>query len=285
MISQDDAATNRAAARLGPYARRLADAAAVHARRLHAEEVSLPHFLYVMLRDEESGASRLALGAFADPQTIAAEVLALSPGILVVGSDRSLPFSPGSVLALEEARRTAVEERAVIITPRRLARAAHAALSPAGQKAAGNVPGLGEEASGEPLASGVSVLAALSSESRRALGAACRRAARRDQEAIAPAHLFLGALDVESGDDLRRERLAMALGTCDEDPTPLPNEPLAFDAEFSALLAEIPEPVGTVDLLRRVLGDSQAELTLLFVQERVTPALVARVGEAYSDPS
>ncbi|MEX1026196.1 MAG: Clp protease N-terminal domain-containing protein [Planctomycetota bacterium] len=284
MLLLDDAPTRDAAARLGPYARRLLDAAAAHARRLHANEVGLAHFLYVMLRDEDSGAARLALGAFADPQTIAAEVLALSPGILVVGSDRSLPFSPGAVLALEAARALAVADGAAAITPLRLARAAHAALSEAGRAAVGAAPKLVDETAGPALTDEDGVLAALSPDARRALGAACRRAVRHDRDAITPAHLLLGALDVETGEDLRRERIALALGGLDADLTPLPAAALALDDVLREILTRLPAPIDTVAILERVLSDTRAELTLLFVQERVTPALVARVGTAYGDP-
>ena len=67
--------------------------AARYALRLHAEELAIEHLFASLLEDEECGATRLVLHAFADPETLAVEVLALCPGIMVVGSEHCLPFS------------------------------------------------------------------------------------------------------------------------------------------------------------------------------------------------
>lgn len=285
MLALDHAQTNAAAACLAPYARRLFDIAAAHASRLHADAVYLEHFLHVMLRDEESGASCLVLGAFADPQTLADEILALSPGILIVGSGRSLPFSPGSVLALEAARQAAVSAGAAKITPARLLEAAREFLIPAGRKALGELAGIDDQAGdGPPMKADVGVIAALTSNSRRALGAACKRAARQEMDSITPAHLALATVDVSSEDDLRRTSLDFALASYLEDPAPLPDRPLTIDAEFGFLMAQLGNGVETIDVLRQVLSRPTAELSLLFIQERITPALVERVGTAYEDP-
>ena len=215
---------------------------------------------------------------------MAIEVLALSPGILVVGSDKSLPFSPGSVLALETARRSAIAARASKITPKRLALAAVEHLDAAGQKAVGSDPGFDDEAeAGEPMAEDALVLAALTPNARRALGAACRRAQRTDHDAITPAHVVLGVGDVsESGS---ASHLDFALAGSLDDATPLPSRALPVETEFEAWLTKLETPIETVDLLRRVLADTTSELALLFAQDRITPALVERVGTAYEDPA
>ena len=69
---------------LEPYARGLLQAAGAHALRLHAETVSPEHLLWALMDDPSAAAHAAVLHAFADPGTIADEVLAVSPGLLVV---------------------------------------------------------------------------------------------------------------------------------------------------------------------------------------------------------
>ena len=88
----------------GPYLALGLERAARYALRLHAEELAIEHLFASLLEDEECGATRLVLHAFADPETLAVEVLALCPGIMVVGSKHCLPFSVRGVRALEAAR-------------------------------------------------------------------------------------------------------------------------------------------------------------------------------------
>ena len=81
---------------------------AAHARAvelaltLHSEEVTLEHLICALLSDEESAICELIEHAFADPETLYEDALALTPGILIVGSSATRPFS---VRAVEVARR------------------------------------------------------------------------------------------------------------------------------------------------------------------------------------
>ena len=71
---------------LSPYLRRALDAARDRALAIHADEVTREHLCERLFADEDSALSRAVLDAFADPEGMAVETLALSPGILVVGS-------------------------------------------------------------------------------------------------------------------------------------------------------------------------------------------------------
>src|SRR5262245_18257872 len=97
--------------RLAPCARASLTRARKLALRLHAEELSPEHWLAALLEDEDYAATRTVLHAFADPETIGVEVLALCEGIMVVGSGRTLPFSVLGVEALRAARSTAAARR------------------------------------------------------------------------------------------------------------------------------------------------------------------------------
>ena len=70
---------------------------------LHADAVSREHLVCVLLSDEESALSELVEHAFADPETLHQDALALAPGILVVGSGATKPFSVRAVLAARRA--------------------------------------------------------------------------------------------------------------------------------------------------------------------------------------
>ena len=69
---------------LGDYTRFALSRSVEYARRLHAERVSPEHVLASLLEDEECGATRLVLHAFADPATLGIEVMAMCTGIMAV---------------------------------------------------------------------------------------------------------------------------------------------------------------------------------------------------------
>src|SRR5688572_3141726 len=102
-------AIDAAARALAPHGRALLAAARDFALSIHAEELGPEHLLCALMADAEGAARRAVEHAFADPETIAGEVLAMASGILVSGSAASLPFSPGGVRALEGARALAAE--------------------------------------------------------------------------------------------------------------------------------------------------------------------------------
>ena len=99
----------RALENLTPTGRRLVEATRRLALEIHADEVGREHLLMALMKDEDCAAHRAVVHAFADPETIAAETLAMASGILVSGSAASLPFSPRGVKALEAARALAAE--------------------------------------------------------------------------------------------------------------------------------------------------------------------------------
>ena len=77
--------------------------AAELALTLHADVVSREHLVCALLSDEESALYELVEHAFADPETLYEDTLALAPGILVVGSGATRSFSVRAVRAAHAA--------------------------------------------------------------------------------------------------------------------------------------------------------------------------------------
>lgn len=280
----------RASAHLGAYARNSLIRAATLAGRLHAVAVSPEHWLAALLEDEECGATRAVLHAFADPETIGIEVRALCTGIMVVGSDRALPFSVGALRALGRARRAALERAAARVTPGDVFQAARGELPEALRARVPVGPESPEPAQGaEPFRADEPYFRHFAPEALRALGAACRAAASLERDAIGPAHLLLGCLDCD--EDLRREvdltagRLRIALGGHDEDPTPLDVRPLEGDLRLVELLGRLERDAGTLEVLAELLVRGNEELIALLQRQKVTPALVERCRGGFSDPA
>lgn len=296
-LSLDDPTVARDVARLGPYSRRALEAAADHAHRLHAEEVTVEHLLSSLFLDEQAGATRLVLHAFADPETLSIELLALSPGILVVGSGRSVPFSVRGVRALESARALAAAGAAASVGPAHVAAAAVAELEPevlqllesVGLKAGGAQQAAAAESAGDPpVPESGPLFQRFRQEARRALGAAARAATQWERAAISPAHLVLGALEADSdlGERLgtRASRVRMALGGRDEDATPLVPRRLAPDRDLAAVLSNQEDGAGTAALLGHVLSRGSEEVRLLLQRQRITWELFERAHAAFDDP-
>jgi ATP-dependent Clp protease ATP-binding subunit ClpA len=284
-------ALERASSHLAPYARAALEQASFLAARLHSDEVSPEHFLAAMLEDESCGATRLILHAFADPETIAIEVRALCAGIMVVGSERSLPFSVLGVQALREARARAhaTEERTV--TPAHVFRAA-AALLPSDLRE--RLAELGRELTADARdphrgdSASEAFFRSFSPGALRALGGACRAAATLGRASIGPVHLLLGCLDADeelrAATGLSASRVRMALAGRDEDGTPLPSRHLAGDARIGELLRGLPAAAETVDVLGWILSNGTEELVALLLRQRITPALFERCRGAFPDP-
>jgi hypothetical protein len=282
-------------ARLAPYARASFERAAALAARLHAEEISAEHWLAALLEDEECAATRLVLHAFADPETIGVEVLALCAGIMLVGSDRTLPFSVLGVEALRAARTRARARADGRVEPADLFSAAHALLPAELRARLALLPGA-VLAPGTPLAPDPNPGSAaqdplfrhFSERALRALGASGRAAAALARSAIGPAHLLLGALEVDA--ELREEtaltpgRARMACSGLDEDPTPRSERRLGADQRLHALLQELPPGAETLDVMGWLLGHGSEELVALLRRQKVTSALLERCRGAYRDP-
>lgn len=293
----DDPPITRLLERLGPYARDSVDRGAAVALHLHAEVLTPEHVLVALLRDEECGATRIVLHAFGDPETISIEVLALCQGIMVVGSERSLPFSVGGVDALESARRSASERGDTLVDVAHLFAAAADGLSAEVEEALDSggwsrraLEALAPERVAErsPGVPGDGPLFKFfAQEARRALGSACRQATRLGRDEISPAHLILGCLDTEK--DLAEitgspAGLRSSLRGLDADPTPRPLRRLPADASFVRMLEALTPPADTADLLAWILAHGGEEVRALLQRQRITPQLLEHAGPSFGDP-
>jgi ATP-dependent Clp protease ATP-binding subunit ClpA len=219
--------------------------AGAHALRLHAETVSPEHLLWTSMEDSRSAAHAAVLHAFADPGTIAEEVLAISPGLLVVASGSTLPFSARAVEALESARASAGEDAVVVSgllvqsasafdepLRRRVRGAGFSAEIPTGAAAAG-VPGPG-------------LFRHFSTPAKRVLSSANRLAASDRSPSISQVHLFLACLQEDeglaarTGLSFRQARLLLAGSTRDE-TAPSPRS-LPPDGSLIAFLDRLGQP-------------------------------------------
>lgn len=285
-----DPDTQALCARLAPFALEVLERAADHALTLHAEELAPEHFLSTLLADESAGATRLVLFAFADPETLSTEVVAMSPGIMVVGSRRTLPFSVHGVQALEQALDEARGAGEELVEPPHVFRAAWARLSDEQRQAllsagareapstAGRAGGGGERA----------LLRFFSNEARRALGAASRQAQALRRAAIGPAHVLAGALEVDQAlrehSGLRVSLVQAALAGRDADETPPSERPLVPDERLRRLLEALPPGADTLAVLGWFLHEGPAEVRELLRRQKVTPELHGRAGDAFGDP-
>jgi hypothetical protein len=230
------------------------------------------------------------LHAFADPETIGIEVRALCTGIMVVGSDRALPFSTGGLQALGRARSQALERGAPEVTPIDLYRCAHAQLpSPLGERVpAGPKDGLRPPVDAPPFRADEPYFRHFSAGALRGLGAACRAAGSLGRRAIGPVHLLLGCLDVDDdlcrALDLTASRLRIAVAGQDEDPAPLDPRPLQGDGPLRKLVAGLPPGAGTLEVLAELLARGNEELIALLQRQKVTTALVERCKGRFPDP-
>jgi len=275
--------------RLGEYCAHTLDLGIALARRLHAEELSPEHILAAMLGDEDCGATRLVLYAFADPETLGIEVMALCDGIMVVRSSGSLPFSVQAVEALEGAHREAARRGSETVAPIDLLCSAWRTLS---VEVRGRLqtlePTAGPAPGGEGRNPDRHLFAAFDETARRALGRAARAASEHRRNSISPAHLILGALEADesltAATQLTPQAARFALADADDDPTPLPDRPLSVAEELFELLAPLPDGAGTSALLGRFLGAGSEEVRALLIRQKITPALYERAGGSFSDP-
>jgi hypothetical protein len=129
---------------------------------------------------------------------------------------------------------------------------------------------------------------AFDNAARQTLGQAAKAAAALGRDSISPAHLILGAL--EADEDLR-ERTALtpttarfALTDADDDPTPLPTDPIGIADELFQLFDPLPDGSETTAMLGRFLSHGPPEVRALLVRQKVTPALFERAGGSFSDP-
>jgi hypothetical protein len=279
--------------RLGSYARFALERSFGLARRMHAEELSPEHVLASLLLDEECGATRLILYAFADPATLGIEVTALCSGIMIVRSSGSLPFSVRALEALRGAHGEAAErhqpDQPYAIAPVDVASAAWRVLP---DEVRPHLKALGEIAGTAPSTKRptekVPLFAAFDAGARRTLGRAAKAATEFRRDCISPAHLILGALEA---DESLREQTALtpaalrfAFHGVDDDPTPLRTGPIAVARELFELFDPLPDGADTAALLGRYLSHGSEEVRALLVRQKVTPALFQRAGTSFPDP-
>lgn len=287
----------RERARSSPYLAAALERAGERALRLHSETVGIEHLLLELLADEESALHRAVVHAFADPDTIAGDVLALAPGILVVGSDAALPFSTRALAAVRAARARAVARGATEVGARDLlveaVRAlpgdARAALEAAGYRApepAAPPPAAG--AAPSAISSGANPFHHFSAAARRALARANRAAGRAGEPSIGPARVAAGALgtepdlDVSCGFTARRLELALEGRTVDALPPPARRIPP--DDELLRLLSDLPDGASSIALVELVQRGPGSELAQAFSRQKVTPELLERARGAFADP-
>jgi len=266
--------------------------AAELALTLHSEQVTLEHMVCALLDDEESAVYELVEHAFADPETLYEDALALTPGILIVGSGATRPFSVRAVLAARAAVELARDAGLSRVNPACLLRAACAQLTPDALRALSE-EGCGCEAvqlrgdAGE-LPQGTHLFHPFGDEARRALTSASRHIPKSDRRAISPVDLVVGALSEEPG-------LARSFGTSSSgasallrpfaEDTETPEERLLHDdpalsQTFSALAGD----GGSLALLGVILQEPDTELAQVFLRQKVTAALLERSLTSFVDP-
>jgi hypothetical protein len=224
--------------------------------------------------------------AFADPETIAAETLAMASGILVSGSAASMPFSPGGVRALEVARGLAAEREDGAVREAHLLLASVRALPPEDARGLAEA-GWREDALFE-LAAGSgrvapegSLFRQFTEEAKRTLSAAAQGARQDGAASIGPAHLLIACLtrntELPRAAGLSAPRARSVLrGRTHDDSRPEPRA-LAADQALSGLLRSLPPGAGGLALLGAFHAGSTPELANLLERHRVTPALVERL--------
>jgi ATP-dependent Clp protease ATP-binding subunit ClpA len=277
------------AGRLGPYARRLLEAAGVHAVRIHADLVTPEHLLSTLMTDEACGAHAAVLHAFADPSTIADEALAISPGWMVVASGSTLPFSARAAEALASASTRAAREGEEEVGLQDLRIASEAALEEdlrTALRAAGYV---GTSLPAPDSDRAISPSRRFTGAAKRALSAANRLAASERAASISPAHLFLAALledpkeATAAGISFSRVRAVLAGRTKDESVPP--PRVLPADPSLVRFLSDLPSPAASLDLLRRFHGGITPELSAILDRSKVSAAYLDRARGAFPDPA
>jgi ATP-dependent Clp protease ATP-binding subunit ClpA len=263
------------------------------ALELHAQSLTIEHLVEVALKDEDSAAWQAVSFAFADPMTLSQEVLALSDGLMVVGSKAVLPFSPLAVVSLQEARQGAV-----------LRAASGVLLTDVLEKACQNLPveicaqlnaaGLRLETlvhadeEGEALSREGPLFRHFENDARRALSLACKTTAQENLSAISPAHLILGTLQASSEKNLAGLSLSAArevLRGHTADPTPPLRRELESNPQLEELLQTLGPDADSLDLLLACHQHGSAELRAALDRHKISPTLLQRARSAWHDQS
>lgn len=291
-----DAHVAAALRRIAPYARTLLERAGEHALRLHADVVSPDHVLSTLMDDADCAACAAVLHSFADPATIAGEALAISPGVMVIGSGSTLPFSTRGLAALMNSRARAAREHRSDVSEPLVFREALAELAPrlvrslvaAGLSMSG-VEDLPRGADGPAIATEGALFKHFSMGAKKCLSAANHLAAGFSLTSISPAHLTLACLQVDERLAARvnlrfpRARLVLAAQTADD--TPPPPRVLVPDAGMVAYLSSLPDGADSLALLEHCLTSASPELAQILTRHKVRPELLVRARGAFRDPA
>ncbi|MCA8980689.1 MAG: hypothetical protein KDC14_11740, partial [Planctomycetes bacterium] len=264
------------------------------ALQIHADELAREHLVERLFADDDSALHAAVLDAFADPEGMAVESLALSPGILVVGAGEATLFSTLAVEAVTRARRIAVERGADAIAPREVLYGAVASLTQ-DARAALVEAGLREElAAGESTSRTSSIVEsghlfhAFSNDARRLLVLAAREASRAEEPSISPARLVLAALqtdrDLGAACGLTSHRARLLLDGRTVDATPAPVRELVVDPTLTAFLESLPEGAGSIDVALQLLLEPQHELAQILLRQKVGADRLRAARSVFSDP-
>jgi len=296
-LDPDHPALTELGPRLSPFVRSLLEAAAQRALELHADQVTVEHLVVATLAEESSGAVTTVEHAFADPESMGVEALALAPGIMVVGSGAAMPFSPRAVEALTAARDdAALSGEQEVSCGRVAARAcealsseARAALDEAGLDAAGLAAASTDSATeGGAISREGTIFRSFSTAAKRALSRSARLAEQVREDSIGPAWLLVATLeeqpDLEERIGIRSARARAALARRTRDETPPVERSLSPDEALLGFLQRLPPGASSVGLLAACHHSSTSELSALLQRHKVTPELLARAEGAFEDP-
>lgn len=278
---------------LAPRLLQLTQQAAKEALRLHADEVAIEHLLCAAMRDEDSAAYEVVCHAFADPDTIFEESLALAPGLLVVASASTLPFSEGAVRSLFEALGEAQAAGDETVSTAHLSTTAYHRMTETQRtllKAIRFEPDrlLTRAAEGKPAVKATSLFSLFDEAAKKALSRSNRAANSLQASEIGPVHLFMGCLQIDEALaeklGLTFSRARLTLGQDHLDPTLTPERKLPLDAALSTLLEELPSGTDSLGFLAALHAGGDVDLATLLGRHKVTPELLERSQRAFRDP-
>ena len=277
---------------LGPRLVHLVEAARKEALRLHSSELTIEHLVCAAMKDEDCAAHEAVCHAFADPDTVFEEVLALAPGLLVVASASTLPFSEGAVRALHSTYIAARKIGQAPLSTRDLAAEAFAALTThqidllttlglAAQKLSPATP-----STDWPSFDG-SFFSHFDAQAKRALSHSNRVAAGLTASEIGPVHLLLGCLqaDEKLAEELSVSfsRARLTLTQDHEDPTLPQARRLPLSAALTEFLVGLSPGADSLDMLAALHGPGTEDLAVLLSRHKVTPELLKRAVGAFHD--
>ncbi|MEM7311116.1 MAG: hypothetical protein AAF682_30880, partial [Planctomycetota bacterium] len=150
-------------------------------------------------------------------------------------------------------------------------------------------PGPGAAPAGEAaVAAEGALFRSFSNASKRALSSAGHQAVRLERDAISPAHVALGCLEVDedlrTASGLTASRMRLAVGPADADETPHPERDLPPSDELVEFLLGCEPDSDSLQLLGRLLDEAEPELRQLFTRQKVVSDVVDRCRGVLSDP-